>query len=267
MTHPSYMVLGSRGVLGSIFVRMLGPDGVGFDLPELDVTDARALANAIEGAAPECVINCAAVTDVDECERDPGRAWAVHRDAIRTLAGVAPKLVTFSTDQVFSGPRDKPWMETDRPDPPNVYARSKLAGEAEAMRLEGSIVIRTSWLFAGTRGLVPFLARRIESGGGVRAVADQKACVTYAPDLAALVLRIIREGASGIFHLSASGGVTPFDLAVYLAGGIERGITRITWADLGLPAERPAYSVLGTLSRYVLSGWQDAIDRWRLGDD
>lgn len=262
-----YLVLGSRGTLGSVFMRMLGPEARGLDLPELDVTDAAMLTRAIAENGPECVINCAALADVDECERHSGKAFAVHRDAVRVLASAAPKLVTFSTDQVFSGRRETPWLETDFPDPPNQYALSKLEGEKAALGRADSLVIRTSWLFGGKRGLVPFFETRLAGGGIVRAVVDQKACVTYAPDLANCVLRMTREDARGLFHIASPGGMTPYELAVYLSGGTGEGITPIRWADLGLPAKRPVYSVLGTLSRYVLPDWRDAIDRWRLGDD
>jgi dTDP-4-dehydrorhamnose reductase len=262
-----FLVIGSSGTLGSAFRRILGREAAGFDLPEFDVTDPVAVGEAIRETGPEWVLNCSAVTDVDDCERDPRKAWSVHSDAVILLAAAGPKLVTFSTDQVFSGPRSMPWLESDRPDPPNEYAKSKLAGEQAALERPGSLVVRTSWLFGGDRGLVPFLANRIASGSGVRAVVDQEACITYAPDLAACVLSMIRQGASGLFHLCSPGGVTPFGLARYLSGEREAGIIPVRWTDLGLPARRPAYSVLGTLSGYVLPGWRDAIDRWRRGDD
>jgi dTDP-4-dehydrorhamnose reductase len=262
-----YLVLGSRGTLGSVFMRMLGAEARGLDLPELDVADAAMLKRAIAEGCPEYVINCAALTDVDECERHPGRAFAVHRDAVGALVSAAPKLITFSTDQVFSGPRETPWLEADLPDPPNQYAMSKLEGEKMALGRADSLVIRTSWLFGGRSGLVPFFEARLAGGGIVRAVVDQKASVTYAPDLANCVLRMTGEDARGLFHIASPGGMTPYELAVYLSGGIGESIAPIRWADLGLPAKRPSYSVLGTLSRYVLPDWRDAIDRWRLGDD
>jgi dTDP-4-dehydrorhamnose reductase len=267
VTSSSFLVLGSRGTLGSLFLKLLGERARGLDLPELDIADPAALSAAVREAGPEVVLNCAAMTDVDECERQPGKARATHRDALEVLVSESPRLVTFSTDQVFSGPRETPWLETDAPSPPNVYAATKLEGERIALGRPDSIVIRTSWLFGRDRGLVPFLAKKLAGGGVVRAVCDQTACITYAPFLASSTLGMLDDGESGLFHLVCPGSLTPFDLAVEMADGAPGMIERIRWDDLGLPARRPAYSVLGTLSEYVLPPWQDALDRWRRADE
>lgn len=257
-----YLVTGCRGSLGSQFMRRLGEDATGLDLPAFDITAAPALVTAaVRESGAEVVINCAAMTDVDACERDPGAAAAIHRDAVETLAGCAPRLVTFSTDHVFSGPREIPWLEGDVETPVNAYARSKLEGERLALARPCSLVVRTSWLFSNSKGLVPFLASRIAGGGELRAVTDQVACITYAPDLVDAVLRMISDGAAGLVHAASGGELTPFSLADYLGAG-SRAVP-VRWADLGLPAARPAYSALGTLSSYVLPGWQEAIERWR----
>jgi len=262
MTRCRFLVLGSGGTLGSAFMDLLGDMASGLDLPQVDVTDPPALSAALQVVRPSVVLNCSAMTDVDECERRPDAAFRIHRDAILTMVSAPPRLVTFSTDQVFSGMRDTPWLETDAPNPPNVYAESKLAGERIALSRADSIVVRTSWLFDDGKGLVPFLARQTAGGGTVRAVTDQRASVTYAPDLAAATLRALEHGFSGLIHLVNGGDLTPFELALHISGG-EGEVKPACWADLGLPARRPAYSVLGTATEYVLPPWMDALERWR----
>lgn len=259
-------MIGSRGLLGSLFMRRLAGRVRGVDLPEFDLTSGRgAIAALVADSGAETVLNCAAITDVDYCETHREAAFALHASAVEDLSVVCPRLVTFGTDHVFTGPGVRPFLEDDPVSPANAYAESKLAGEKAALRSGSVLAIRTSWLFAGDTGLVPRLRSRIASGAGVRAVADQVACVTYAPDLVEAVLAMISDGCTGLVHAVNPGTVSPLGIAQELGGG--DSIEPVTWADLGLPAKRPSYSALGTSTGYVLPDRADAIERWRRGSE
>lgn len=262
-----FLVIGSRGLLGSLFMRRLAGRVRGVDLPDFDLTSGReAIAALVVDSGAETVLNCAAITDVDYCETHREAAFALHASAVEDLSIVCPRLVTFSTDHVFTGPGVRPLLEDDPVSPANAYAESKLAGEKAALRSGSSVlVIRTSWLFAGDAGLVPRLRSRIASGGKVRAVADQVACVTYAPDLVEAVLAMISDGCTGLVHAVNPGPESPLGIARELGGG--DSIEPVRWADLGLPARRPSYSALGTSTGYVLPDRADAIERWRRGSE
>lgn len=259
-----FLVTGSRGLLGSLFMERLGPLATGVDLPESDLTAGQAAISAlVASSGAETVINCAALTDVDYCETHREEAFGLHAGAVACLARAAGRLVTFSTDQVFSGPSRAPFRESDPVSPANAYAESKLAGEEMALRHPSAIVVRTSWLFAGSRGLVPRLCAGIASGAVVRAVSDQTACVTYAPDLVEAALAMIGDGFCGLVHAVNPGPATPFEIAVELAGPAGARIEPVRWHELGLPARRPVYSALATSTRYVLPAREDAVERWR----
>lgn len=261
-----FLITGSNGQLGRLFLNLLRDDAEGADLPDVDITRPETVRKTVGRIDPEWIINCSAVSDIDLCQRFPELAYRVHRDGVVNLARTGRKLVTFSTDHIFNGryDRGKPFLEDDTPSPANIYGESKLQGESEALRESSdNIVIRTSWLFSGMSGIVPFLWRSLSENGSVLAVSDQKACLTYAPDLAEAVMKIIEDGKSGLFHLVGSPGVTPVEIANRLAdfaGGI---VHETTWAQLDLDAPRPVYSELATSRDIELPPAWDAVERWR----
>lgn len=259
------LVVGSGGTLGRRFVRELGNDAVGLDLPELDVTDERNVAEVVGTLSPSLIVNCAAITDVDLCETRPDLAMDVHCAGVANLARTGIRVVSFSTDHIFSGRDPSPFLESDRPDPVNEYAWSKLRGERRLLEISpASLVVRTSWLFDEGAGLPAFLLDSIEREGSVRAVRDQSACLTYAPDLAKAVIELCDRGGRGVYHLVNGGVFTPLGLARMLADEHgEVNVVSVRWEDLGLPAPRPRYSVLGTERGVRLPEAGEALARWR----
>ncbi len=262
-----FLITGVKGQLGRVFLNLLGNEAEGIDLPDVDITEPESIQSTVDRIDPEWIINCSAVTDVDLCQRKPELAYRVHRDGVRNLARTGRKLVTFSTDHIFNGryDRGKPFLEDDTPSPANIYGESKFQGESEALRgYENNIVIRTSWLFSESMGMVPYFWRMLSENIMIKAVTDQVACLTYAPDLAEAVLKIIIEGKSGLFHLVNNPGMTPAFLATRLAEYVEGTIQEITWSQLDLDAPRPAYSALATSRGLELPTVWDAVERWRI---
>ncbi|OPL19989.1 MAG: hypothetical protein AVO35_00595 [Candidatus Aegiribacteria sp. MLS_C] len=261
-----YLITGGGGQLGRALADVLGEAAVITGLPELDVTSEASISSAVDRYDPDVILNCAAVADVDLCQRRPDLAGLVHVTGVENLAATGRRLLTISTDHVFTGTpgMTKPFTEGSPTCPANVYGQSKLMGEAPVLEArEDNIVIRTSWMFSDGNGLCPFLWRELFGRGRVRAVRDQRACMTYAPDLAAKIVDMLQEGAGGLYHLANPPGVTPAELAHFLVHFTGGTVEEIDWHELDLDAPRPFYSELGTVRDHNLPSLDDALERWR----
>ena len=261
-----FLITGASGQLGRVLLELLGKRAVGTDLPELDITDSKSVKDAVERVNPKWIINCAALTDVDMCQRKPELAMSVHRDGVANLVRTGRRLLTISTDHVFTGKKGQkePFLEGDETAPCNLYGESKLLGESEALVDPRNIVIRTSWLYSAASGMIPLLWKALSESGEVPGVIDQVSCLTYAPDLAEAVIDIIRLGGSGLYHLVNSPGVTPAEVALRLSEFAGGNVKDITWADLELDAPRPVYSELATSRGTDMPAVWNAIERWRM---
>lgn len=269
---------GAAGMLGRDVqeeARALGHEVLAFSRQELDVTDQPAVRRAVRECRPDCVINCAAYTNVDGAEEEAERAVAVNALGVRNLAAACREmdvvLVHFSTDYVFDGQKSTPYTIFDRPAPLNVYGRSKLMGE-EYLRLIGPrhYLVRTSWLFgAGGRNFVETILRLAREKGEISVVDDQRGCPTYTRDLARAVLDLAATGAYGTYHVTNAGSTTWYGFAgeILRAAGVSAVVRPATSAELSRPAARPANSVLDpfplreTLG-YLLPPWTDALARY-----
>ncbi|NOQ22082.1 MAG: sugar nucleotide-binding protein [Candidatus Aegiribacteria sp.] len=261
-----YLITGASGQLGAALMSLLGTDAVGTDLPEVDVTDPGSVRAAVDRYDPRWIINCAAVVDVDLCQRKPDLAFKVNSDGVKNLAMTGRKLLTISTDHVFTGFKGQkvPFLEGDKTSPANVYGESKLLGEAETLDADpGNIVIRTSWMFSSQKGMIPFFWKSLSEDGEVMAVCDQVACLTFAPDLAKAVIDIISRGGNGLYHITCGPGLTPAQIAEKLTEFTGGSVREVLWSDLDLDAPRPVYSEMATSRGIQLPGVWDAVERWR----
>jgi dTDP-4-dehydrorhamnose reductase len=249
-----YLITGANGQLGSALARALASRGERFAAPshaELDVRDAAAIDRAFARHAPRIVVNCAALTKVDTCEREPQLAESANADAPARLAAACAsagaKLVQLSTDYVFAGDASRPIREDDAPAPRSVYGRTKLAGERAALGAKGALVVRTSWVYGRGRNFPAAILAQAREGKPLRVVADQRGRPTYASDLAEAILGLVGATASGVVNFANDGEATwlAFARAVLDSCGFaDRPIEPLTTEQLGLPAPRPAYSVL-----------------------
>jgi dTDP-4-dehydrorhamnose reductase len=201
---------------------------------------------------PDVVVNAAAWTDVDGCEGEPDRAFAVNALAVRHVAEAAGHvgawLCQLSTDYVFDGRAPVPYVEWDDPNPLSVYGRSKLGGEHEIG--ERATVVRSSWLAGATgRSFVRTILAAAERGGPVRVVDDEVGCPTFTPDLAAMIRRLVTERRPGLHHVTNQGTASRYALAVEAVrfAGFDAGVvvpTTTAELDPPRPATRPRQSVL-----------------------
>jgi dTDP-4-dehydrorhamnose reductase len=243
-------VTGSRGQLGRALQRTAAAGGheyIGRDLPELDITDATAVRDAVAEARPDAVINCAAYTAVDAAEADEARALAVNGGAVAGLAAVADEagalLVQISTDFVFDGASKRPYREDDPPHPLSAYGRTKLAGERGAELARRHLIVRTAWLFGDGANFVEAIHRQLDAGASeLRVVGDQRGCPTYAVDLAGALLRLLEAGASGVVHVVNQGQASWFEFAVEIVRRAPPGV--LGAGRLPLPRDRRRRSSL-----------------------
>lgn len=227
----------------------------------LDLTDHARIADLIAQVAPSAVINAAAYTAVDRAESEPDSAFALNRDAPAAMAAACAArglpFVHFSTDYVFDGTLDRPYVETDPPGPTGVYGASKLAGEQAVASIDGlSITLRTSWVY-GVHGanFVKTMLRLARDRDEVGVVADQIGRPTWSRDCAEAALLAVDALArdrdlAGLYHLSGVGDASWADLAAETfarsarRGGPTARVRPIATADYPTPAKRPANSRL-----------------------
>lgn len=270
------LVLGAGGQLGSAMVEGFRrhAEVVARTRSELDVTDGAAVCETIAAVEPEVVINCAAYTHVDDAERQPATALAVNALAVRTLARAAARagavLVHFSTDFVFDGTADRPYSETDEPNPRSVYAASKLLGEWFAADTPRHYVLRVESLFGGPRrkSSVDKILDGLVAGVEVPVFIDRTVSPSYVDDVvAATRALVLRNAEPGLYHCVNTGTCTWCELAEEAARllGVRASLVPIRVADVPLPAARPRYCALSN-ARLAAAGiamptWQDALAR------
>jgi len=192
----------------------------------------------------DLVLHAAAWTDVEGAEDDPQGAAAVNVGGVRNAASLGAPLVVWSTDYVFDGTKSSPYVESDSPAPASVYGRTKLLGEAAAG--DQAWVIRTSWLFGWTsRNFVRTILRLAAERDELSVIHDQVGCPTYTGHLAHAT-RDVLELPYGTYHVAAAGECSwaEFAEAIIEEAGLGTTVRRISSAEYGLRAPRPAYSVL-----------------------
>ncbi len=295
-----YAVTGSRGQLGRCLTRMQGEQRLAgsFARADLDICDGAAVEAALAGlpgGPPDVLVNAAAYNQVDACEAEGAEeAQRVNADAPGALAracdAVGARLVHVSTDYVFPGDARSPIPEDASPGPKTAYGRSKLRGEEQVRQASPrALIVRTSWVFGPGRNFVGAILRQArlrdtgEVAGPLRVVDDQRGFPTYASDLAAGILALVAaigDQPGGVFHL-CNGPADPADAPISwwdFARAIldRRGhedlvIERISSAESGARAPRPAYSVLGCEKAAALGvnlrSWREALDAYLASPD
>ena len=272
-------VIGSTGQLGQDLVRAWDGEAVGFSHGDLDVTDGVGVASAMQSLRPDWVINTAAYHRVDDCEINPGLAFAANalgaQNVARAASLVGAGVVFFSTDYVFGAQdrkRDHPYEEGDAPQPLNVYGVSKAAGEQLVMQAnERHIVVRTAGLYGTATSrkgwtFPELMLEKARNEGSVSVVTDQVLSPTFTADLAGKTRELVERDAKGVFHLTNAGECSWFEFArgTFELAGVEAEMEPIQTGQTGRRARRPSYSALAT-SRLAGVGvspvrpWQEAL--------
>ena len=269
MLYSRVLITGANGMLGQELVKTMsrnpmydvlatGRDpmpryggGAGGYVP-LDITDADQLSRLFQDFTPDVVVNCAAMTQVDDCEEQRDLCWQINADAVENIArackSVGSRLVQVSTDFVFDG-EDGPYNEKARPRPVNYYGRSKQAGENAARNagLDQWAVARTVLVYGAPEGttrsnIALWVINELSHGRPINVVTDQWRTPTYAPDLADGIERIVRFGKTGTYHLSGREFMSVYDFAKTIARVFDLDESLISPTDstgFTQPAARP----------------------------
>jgi len=264
MKNPKILIFGRVGQVGWELRHKLACLGQvsSVDFPEIDFSKPGTIRDAIRAAEPNVIVNAAAYTAVDKAEATPEPAWALNATGPAVIAEEAKRLgavmVHYSTDYVYDGSKQGPWVETDAPGPLNVYGKTKLAGD-EAIAAAGGdyLILRTSWVY-GARGanFLLTMLRLAKERPELRIVDDQAGspttseCIAQATaDILAQVLSPRGEGMagrSGVYHLTNSGATTWFGFAKAFLSRLPAcpKLAPITTSEYPVPAKRPVNSVL-----------------------
>jgi len=274
-TSRPILIAGASGTLGRAFVEACAVRGlahVALSRREMEISDGDAVRAAIARWRPWAVVNAAGYVRVDDAERETAacrRANAVGPAVLAaTCRRMGIQLVTFSSDLVFDGGVERPYLESDRVGPLNIYGRTKVEAERRVLALAPSaLVIRTSAFFGpwDRANFVTCALDALSAGQPFRAASDTRVSPTYVPDLVGRTLDLLIDGAAGVWHLANSGALTWEEFARMAASAARLdpdGIIGCEAADLRMPARRPRYSVLGTERGEPLPPLDESLSRY-----
>jgi dTDP-4-dehydrorhamnose reductase len=267
-------VLGGKGMLGSDLVRTCRQKGLNpivYDLPEFDINNADHVQQAVAGS--DMVVNCAAYTNVDGAESQTKTAYQVNAEAVGRLGETACKagkwVLHISTDFVFDGCGDKPYVETDKPNPINTYGETKLAGERLLADSDCEhCIVRVQWTY-GTAGnnFVTKLIQRAKSQDKLKVVNDQTGSPTATVEAAKAICELLRKKPKGIYHYASAGYVTRFGMAEFILDklSIDVELLPCKTSDFSSPAARPLNSrfdcgKITSLLDEPIKRWQDPLE-------
>lgn len=276
------LITGAHGLLGAAIASAFTDcDAVhALDRRALDITDTRSVEATVTAVRPDVIVNCAAYNDVDGAETNASHALAVNAFAVLDLARAARAhgavLVHYSSDFVFDGAADRPYAETDAPNPRSIYASSKLLGDWFAAEAPRAFVLRVESLFGGPgvhagarRGSLGAIVDRILTGDEVPVFMDRTVSPSYTPDIAVATRRLIDDGApSGTYHCVNSGAGTWAEVAEEAARllGRELRMKPLTLETVTLRAARPRFCALSNARLasigIAMPSWQDGLRRY-----
>lgn len=253
-------LIGSKGMLGQQVAACFDKQNVSFEASDIDVdiTDYKQLEEFAEGKSIDWIINCSAYTAVDRAEEEQAKAFLINESGVANIARIAAfckaKLIHLSTDYVFDGSKDSPYIETDSPCPQSVYGKSKLAGENQIREIHPQhFIIRISWLY-GIFGpnFVKTMVRLLNERDELNVIDDQIGSPTYAAVLADNICHLIQSQSDdfGVFHYADDGEISWYDFTCEIRRlALENGllvkntpVKPIPTEAYPLPAPRPKNS-------------------------
>ena len=260
MSRPGIVVIGSNGQLGSDLSAHWSRKGL--SVHELTHTDIQAeevdsVRSVLSALKPTLVLNTAAFHNVPQCERDPERSFAVNAKGSLNVARVCEELsaqyVYYSTDYVFDGAKRAPYEEGDLPNPLNVYAVTKLAGEYSALNYcRHGYVMRVSGIYGAVPcrakggNFITTMVRLAKEKPEVRVVNDEFLTPTPTTEIASASFRILEKDDPGLYHLTSEGECSWFEFAKVIFDTLKFStpLVATTVAEFQSPVKRPFYSVL-----------------------
>ncbi len=273
------LITGADGQLGNELRvasgSFYGYDFIFTDVDTLDITQPSQVSDLVNKSRPDWIINCAAYNLVDKAESEPDIAMSLNASAVKNITqaihGTECRLIHISTDYVYDGHSSVPYSEDSPAEPISAYARSKRAGEKEALLHPATMVIRTSWLYSSFgKNFVKTILRHAAGKPSLQVVFDQTGSPTYAADLAGAIMFIISGVIrnhfalkAGIYNYSNEGVCTWYDFAVEIVreAGLECDIVPVLTRDYRQLARRPSYSVMDKIK--IKENYGLTIPYWR----
>lgn len=241
------------------------------EIKELDIVDEVAVAAVVRDFKPNIIINCAAFTAVDLCESEQEKAYQINALGPKHLAEAASeidaKLVHISTDYVYDGTSEAPYVECNPTNPLSIYGKTKLEGDHYALeKCPKTFVLRTAWVYGEGKNFVKTMLRLAEGGNQIRVVSDQYGTPTSALELARVILHLMETEDYGIYHATCEGSTNWYEFAkeIFRMARKEVVVEAIPTSEYPTPAVRPRYSVLDNKALrdrqgYVMKDWKDAL--------
>jgi len=273
------VIIGENGQLGTDCLTLLSRDhqAVGCDIPQINIGDRESVDLFMDKNQPDVIINCAAYTAVDNCEKEVDLTWQINAEGPKFLALAAARLnsrlIHISTDYVFDGYKEipEPYLESDTPTPLSQYGKSKLAGEEMVTEFAPDhAILRTAWLYSafGKNFLKTMLKLAVsDPDRELKVVNDQYGSLTWSYTLALQIQKLVQSDLQGIMHTTAEGYSSWYEAARYFLDRMDvpYNMRPCTTAEYPTPAHRPANSILANkvlleagLSTFV--SWQEDID-------
>ena len=281
------LVTGCNGQLGRAIRQEYKGEDVSFintDVAEgegivaLDITDVNAVLALVRAERPDVIINCAAHTNVDACEKQWDLAYKINAIGPRNLSIAASevnaKMIHVSTDYVFEGNGQKPYTEFDMPNPVSAYGKTKLEGERFVQQFaDRYFILRTAWLYGDGKNFVKTMLRLAETHDEVSVVCDQLGTPTSAVELAKMIHYLEGTDNYGLFHATCEGDTNwaVFAEEIFKLAGKNVKVNHVTseqYAQMNpASANRPAYSILDNYmlrltSEYKMADWKDALQAY-----
>lgn len=281
------LVTGCNGQLGRAIRAEYAGDAVEFILTDvvagegvtaLDITKIDEVLALAKQTKPDVIINCAAHTNVDACEREWDAAYRINAIGPRNLSIAAAetdaKMIHVSTDYVFAGDGTQPYTEFDAPAPVSAYGKTKLEGERFVKEFAGKyFIFRTAWLYGDGKNFVKTMLRLSESHDEVSVVCDQQGSPTSAVELARAIRHFEPTENYGVFHATCEGDTNWADFAeaVFARAHKETKVRHVTSEEYArmnpASAKRPAYSILDNCMMrltdgYRMADWESALDEY-----
>ena len=277
MNINKVLIIGSKGQLGKEFVgyfQRKNIDFVAHDIDSLDITDKKAVLDVVNDTKIDVIINCAAYNNVDEAEKGDSFVYDINANALKYISVIAKEknilLVHYSSDYVFDGEKNQPYVETDPTNPLNEYGKSKLLGEQYIVESGcKNIIFRTSWVIGqGNQNFLYKLRSWVKEKEVLQIVNDEVSVPTFTFDIVKVTIEAIEKGVRGLYHLTNTGWCSRYELAKEFFKEEQITIEPVSIVTFKVVAKRPVYSKMCNekISKDLgleIPKWQKSLEKYK----